>query len=168
MWLDAPSALCGSPVVAEGRTGSPLQPARPFTHWPRRCYSRLRACRFRLDWLTSQARSVRGHLSRRAMHASGESPWHLSAKHCFLETCLPLTAPFRAMLLTLMSGHQRLGSRAHRVPVYPMAFLHSYFALSRRTVKWWSLVRMSVRPSRRITCIEIQSVRLYPLSGRDS
>jgi len=28
------------------------------------------------------------------------SPWHLSAKHCFLNTCLFLTVPFRAMLLT--------------------------------------------------------------------
>jgi len=55
---------------------------------------------FGLDWLTSQARYVRVSVPRRAMHASCESPWHLSAKHCVLKTCLLLTAPFRAMLLT--------------------------------------------------------------------
>src|SRR6266849_4953572 len=38
------------------------------------------------------------------MHASCKSPCHLSAKHCVLETCLFLTAPFRAMLLTMQGG----------------------------------------------------------------
>src|SRR5438094_1921503 len=38
--------------------------------------------------------------TRRAMHASCESPCHLSAKHHVLRTCLPLMTPFRAMLLT--------------------------------------------------------------------
>lgn len=33
-----------------------------------------------------------------------DSPWHLLAKHCFLDTCFFLTAPFRSMLLTLSSG----------------------------------------------------------------
>ena len=32
--------------------------------------------------------------------------------------------------------------------------------------KWRSFVSTSERPSRRIVCMEIQSVRLYPLSGR--
>src|SRR5712691_5563331 len=48
------------------------------------------------------------------MHASGDSPCHLSAKHRVLETCLLLTAPFRSMLLTLRSGPQCLAPRAHR------------------------------------------------------
>ena len=51
---------------------------------------------FPLDWLTSQARSVRGFLSRRAMHASCDSPSHVSAKHRVLAACFCLTAPFRA------------------------------------------------------------------------
>jgi len=57
-----------------------------------------------VDWLTSQARYVRVWVSRRTMHASCKSPCHLSAKHCILETCLFLTAPFRTMLLTLQGG----------------------------------------------------------------
>src|SRR5437667_4436724 len=63
------------------------------------------------------------------MHASYDSPCHLSAKHCFLDTCFLLTGPFRVMLLTLMSGHQCLGPRAYGVPVHLIALLHSYFAL---------------------------------------
>src|SRR5262249_40052918 len=133
-------------------------------------------CGFWLHWLTSQARYVRVLIPRRAMRASCESPWrvsakhrisgacfplttpfrtcfspcemartanvqkligclytlrdssiltcrfhgtgHLSAKRCFLRTCLPRTAPFRAMLLTLRGGPQCLDPRAHGVPVH--------------------------------------------------
>src|SRR5215831_12787680 len=57
---------------------------------------------FPLDWLTSQARSVRGFLSRRAMHASCDSPSHVSAKHRVLAACFCLTAPFR----TRFSPHE--------------------------------------------------------------
>ena len=35
-------------------------------------------------------------IPRRAIHASCESPWHSLAKHCILDTCFLLTAPFRA------------------------------------------------------------------------
>ena len=55
----------------------------------------------RLDGLTSQARYVRVHVYRRAMHASGDSPWHSSAKHHILEACFFRMTPFRSMLLTL-------------------------------------------------------------------
>ena len=37
------------------------------------------------------------------------------------------------MLLTVCSGPQCLAPRAHRVPVYPKVFPHSYMPLSRRT-----------------------------------
>src|SRR5437867_5465998 len=67
------------------------------------------------------------------MHASDDSPCHLSAKHCLLRACFPRTAPFRAMLLTARGGPRCLGSKAYEVPVYLIALLHSYFALSRRT-----------------------------------
>src|SRR5215468_2599285 len=50
---------------------------------------------FRVYWLTSQARYVRVCLSRRAMHASCESPWHFSAKRHVLGACFSLMAPFR-------------------------------------------------------------------------
>ena len=50
---------------------------------------------FRVYWLTYQARYVRVCLSRRAMHASCESPWHFSAKRHVLGACFSLMAPFR-------------------------------------------------------------------------
>src|SRR5262244_169535 len=56
------------------------------------------------------------------MHASCESPWHSLAKHHLLGACFPRMVPFRSMLLTLRGGPQCLAPRAHRVPVYPMAF----------------------------------------------
>ena len=96
--------------------------------------------------LTSQARYVRVGVPRRAMHASGDSPCHLSAKHRVLETCLLLTAPFRSMLLTLRSGPQCFAPKAHRVPVYPEVFRHSYRKLSRRTAFAGYLCTVS-RPS---------------------
>jgi len=60
----------------------------------------LKMLSFRLNWLAYQARFARVELSRRAMHALGDSPCHFLAKHHVLRACLPLMAPFRAMLLT--------------------------------------------------------------------
>jgi hypothetical protein len=51
--------------------------------------------------------------------------------------CFPLKSPFRSMLLTLRGGPESLAPRAHRIPVYPMVFPHSYIVLSRRTVRTW-------------------------------
>ena len=82
-----------------------------------------------LDWLTQKVRCVRGSVSRRAMHASGDSPSHLSAKHHLLATYLRLMVSFRGMLLTLQSGLERLTPQAHRVPVYPTVFPHSDMSL---------------------------------------
>ena len=53
-----------------------------------------------VDWLTSQTRYVRVWVHRRAIRASGDSPWRSSAKHHLLRACLPLRVPFRTMLLT--------------------------------------------------------------------
>src|SRR5262245_61564531 len=91
----------------------------------------------RLDRLTSQARYVRGHYSRTAMQAAGESPRHAYSKRHNLEPCLLRTTPFRRMLLTLQSGLQRLTPRAQSVPAYAQVLRHSSIALSRRTrIKW--------------------------------
>src|SRR3989449_6128211 len=54
-----------------------------------------------------------------------------------LGACFPLKSPFRSMLLTLRGGPESLAPRAHRIPVYPMVFPHSYTVLSRRTVRTW-------------------------------
>src|SRR5712692_2332038 len=67
------------------------------------------------------------------MHASGDSPWHSSAKHHILEACFFRMTPFRSMLLTLQSGLQRLTPRAQSVPAYAQVLRHSSMALSRRT-----------------------------------
>src|SRR2546425_10997059 len=61
-------------------------------------------------------------MPRRALHASCESPWHSLAKHCILETCFLLTAPFRGMLLTPQGGPRCLAPTAHQIPVYRMVF----------------------------------------------
>ena len=71
--------------------------------------------------------------TRRAMHASGDSPWHSSAKHHILEACFFRMTPFRSMLLTLQSGLQSLAPRAQSVPAYAQVLRHSSITLSRRT-----------------------------------
>src|SRR5438874_2784622 len=91
----------------------------------------------RLDGLTFQARYVRVHFSRRALHASGDSPWHSSAKHHILEACFFRMTPFRSMLLTLQRGLQSLTPRAQSVPAYAQVLRHSSITLSRRTrIEW--------------------------------
>ena len=57
-----------------------------------------------LDWLASEGRDARGSVPRRARRASGDAPYHLSAKRHLLDTSLPLMASFRCMLLTPQSG----------------------------------------------------------------
>jgi hypothetical protein len=95
------------------------------------CFATTTQCR--LDRLTSQARDVRGPVARRAMHASGDAPWHSSAKHHILEACFFRMTPFRSMLLTVQSGLHSLAPRAQSVPAYAQVLRHSSIALSRRT-----------------------------------
>ena len=47
--------------------------------------------------------------------------------------CFLLMAPFRTMLLIPRDGPWSLGPKVQGVPVYSLAFLHSYLPLSRRT-----------------------------------
>src|SRR5712675_2324186 len=72
------------------------------------CFASTTQCR--LDRPTSQARSVRVHVYRRALHASGDAPWHSSAKHHILEACFFRMTPFRSMLLTVQSGLHHIPS----------------------------------------------------------
>src|SRR5262249_10034217 len=106
--------------------------------------------------LTYQARYVRVAIPRRTMHASCESPCHLSAKHHLLEACLLLMAPFRSMLLTLRGGPQCLAQKARRVPVCPVVVRHSYSKLARRNTNVWNVVR---KPSRGMPKAPAQLVR---------
>jgi hypothetical protein len=88
------------PSRAQGRSGWPVfsAPVRLRFTGP----SLLSSCRMMIsvDWLTFQTRYVRVWVPRRAMRASGDSPWRSSAKHYILDTCLLLIVPFRTMLLT--------------------------------------------------------------------
>ena len=121
------------------------------------CVAQTPPCR--LDRLTSQARYVRGHFSRRAMHASGDSPWHSSAKHHILEACFFRMTPFRSMLLTLQSGLQSLTPRAQSVPAYAQVLRHSSIALARRTrITWWVVIIHRKPPEVRICRLRNQSV----------
>jgi hypothetical protein len=61
-------------------------------------------------------------MPRRALHASGASPWHSFAQHGLWETCFLLTVPVRGMLLTPQGGSRCLAPTAHQIPVYLMVF----------------------------------------------
>ena len=93
--LVAPSALCGSPVLAQGKTGLPGLPSAMGAIQSLSVHTAAVTCGFWLHWLTSQARYVRVLIPRRAMRASCESPWRVSAKHRISGACFPLTTPFR-------------------------------------------------------------------------
>jgi hypothetical protein len=95
------------------------------------CFAQIVHCK--LDRLTAQAREVRGHVSRRARHASGDAPWHASAKHPLLAACFFRMTPFRSMLLIMQRGLHSFAPRAQSVPAYAQVFRHSSLALSRRT-----------------------------------
>ena len=130
----ASSALCSSPVVTQGKTGVPVSPRAKRDGYFALAFLPAVCC-----WVSLTGRHSKQGMSRclfpvRLGTLRVDSPWHLSAKHCFLETCFLRTAPFRSMLLTLSSGRQRFTPGAHGVPVYPRVLSHFYFALSRRTI----------------------------------
>jgi len=95
------TALCGFPVPIQGKQVD-LYHLPHISYWNvRRSLCSAFSAGFELDWLTCEARYVRVGLSRRAMHASGDSPWRPSAKQHVLEACFLLMPSFRSMLLTL-------------------------------------------------------------------
>ena len=92
--------------------------------------------------------------TRRAMHASCESPWHSLAKRHLLGACFPRMAPFRSMLLTLRGGPESLAPRAHQIPVYLMVF--STFLCRAFTAHYLYTLRCSHIPP---DCFTAQPVR---------
>ena len=132
-----PRPRFGAPRLPPGESHVDLEPhALPSDGVAIGSYSAPKTHR-RLDGLTSQARSVRVHVYRRALHASGDAPWHSSAKHHILEACFFRMTPFRSMLLTVQSGLHSLAPRAQSVPAYAQVLRHSSIALSRRTRITW-------------------------------
>src|SRR6266704_1829198 len=76
-----------------------------------------------------------------------------------LGACFPLKSPFRSMLLTLRDGPESLAPRAHRIPVYPIVFPHSYIVLSRRTVRtWYSSIPTSLLPRWKLASMHVPAV----------
>ena len=67
----ASSALCGSPVVTQGRTGLPGSPRAKRDDDFALAFLPAVPGLVSFDWLTSQARYVRVFIPRKAMHASG-------------------------------------------------------------------------------------------------
>jgi hypothetical protein len=133
VFLDAPSALCGSPDCPQGRTGLPVA---PFGHGLRLTsgfYFFQEKWKFRLSgWhirqgMPGSALPV-GLCTLRATHHVIAQP-----SERLLDTCLLLTSPFRSMLLTVRGGPQCLAPRAHGAPACPKVLRHSYRELSRRT-----------------------------------
>jgi len=105
VFLAAPSALCGSPVFAWGSSGLPTLPVALTPHCNALVHTPTIKLWFLVYWLTSQARYVRVCISRRAIHASCESPWHFSAKHHVLRACFSLMAPFRTRFSRYEMAH---------------------------------------------------------------
>src|SRR5262249_47888854 len=131
VFLVAPSTLCGFPTVMQGSTGlSASQVVRcavihagPSPH--------VRGFQV---WLADISGKVcQGHPFTVGLYASGDSPCRSSTKRYILRASLPLIAPFRSMLLTARGGSCSLAPKVHEVPVYLMAFLHSYIPLARHT-----------------------------------
>jgi hypothetical protein len=131
MGLVTPSALCGSPVPAEGQQVHlcPLLQNRASVLQR----SLRRQSGVERDGLACEGREARGRLARRARHASGDAPYHRSATRHLWETSLLLMASLRGMRLTLSSGRERFTPKTHRVPVSPMVVPHSFMPFSRRT-----------------------------------
>ena len=70
--------------------------------------------------------------TRRAMHASCESPWYLSAKHCLLETCFLLTVPLQEHAAHVTRWPITLSSKGSSGTCIPEVLRHSSILLSRR------------------------------------
>ena len=131
--LLAPSALCGFSVSLQGRSGFPGVPL-PYLLWlwPLRW---SRSNHFGHDCLASQTRSARGALSRRAMHASGDSPCHSSAKPPPLEGLAPSQGAFQGHAAHAVEWSTTLSPTGSLGACTPKVFPHSSMPLSRRTVR---------------------------------
>ena len=128
MFLAAPSALCGSPVCLQGRTGGPGVPwhGTPLL-WP---LLLPRFGNFGWDWLTSQTRSVRGVVPRRALHASRDSPCHSSAQPPLLGGLPPPHGAFQEHAAHLVEWSTTLSSKGSSgtcIPDGVATFFHAAF-----------------------------------------
>jgi hypothetical protein len=129
--LAAPSALCSSPVHLQGKTGLPVVPLHDIPLlWP--LFWR-RSGHFGRDWLASQTRYARGSFSRRARHASRDSPCHSSAKPPPLGGLPPPHGAFQEHAAHLVEWSTTLSSKGSLGACTPKVLPHSSTPLSRRT-----------------------------------
>ena len=103
-------------------------------------------CGFWLHWLTSQARYVRVLIPRRAMRASCESPWRVSAKPRISGACFPLTTPFRTCFSPCEVARTADVQTLIGMPVHPKELLHSYLPLSRHRASLSQALRLGDLP----------------------
>ena len=85
---------------------------------------------FRADWLTSQTRSVRGVVPRRAMHASRDSPCHSSAQPPLLGGLPPPHGAFQEHAAHLVEWSTTLSSKGSSgtcIPEGVATFFHAAF-----------------------------------------
>jgi hypothetical protein len=126
--LAAPSALCGSPVCLQGRSGCPGVPWQcPPLLWP---LLLPRFSNFGRAWLTSQTRDVRGVVPRRAMHAASDSPCHSSAQPPLLGGLPPphgACQEHAAHLVEWSTTLRSKGSSGTCIPEGVSTFFHAAF-----------------------------------------
>src|SRR5215471_4106955 len=131
VFLVAPSTLCGFPTVMQGSSGLSASQVVRCTVIHAGPEPHARGVQV---WLADISGKVcQGHPFTVGLYASGGSPCRSSTKRDILRAYLPLIAPFRSMLLTARGGSCSLAPKVHEVPVYLMAFLHSYIPLARHT-----------------------------------
>ena len=124
-----PSALCGSPVVRWGKTGFPISPTM---QWPRFFHVGLPAAKrlqFRLDWLTEQARYVRGEITRRTMHASGKFTMSSLSQALLLEYLPSSHSAFQGHAAHIVEWSAMLRPNGSWGTCIPQGMLHSFIAL---------------------------------------
>src|SRR5437016_1587178 len=127
--------LGAPPSSSRGASGGPGAPGTPRRG--RRPGALLGPTPCRLHGRTAYAREVRGHVSRRALHAAGAAPGPSSAQHPLWEACCFRMTPCRSRLLTRQSGLESVAPRAQSVPASSRVLRHSSIALARRTRMEW-------------------------------
>ena len=124
-----PSALCGFPVVIWGRTGLSISPSMKWSSFFHVGLTSAKRLQFRIDWLTYQARYVRGEITRRTMHASGKFTMSSLSQALLLEY-LPFShSAFQDHAAHIVEWSTMLRPNGSWGTCIPQGMLHSFLAL---------------------------------------
>jgi len=125
-----PSALCGFPVVIWGTTGLPISPSMK---WPSFFFhgglTSAKRLQFRIDWLTYQARYVRGEITRRTMHASGKFTMSPLSQALLLEYLPSSHSTFQDHATHIVEWSTMLRPNGSWGTCIPQGIIHSLHAL---------------------------------------